>query len=96
MRVFLANVRGLRSYQPRRFDGVVTLFRTRPLGQASEDLLLDRIQKWWAEVDVYDAPGTHMALMLDPRLATLFAPSFEASLDPDLRHAPGNSKQRQS
>jgi thioesterase domain-containing protein len=86
--VFLANVKGLRSYQPRRFDGVVTLFRTRPPGESvSEDVLQNCMRKWSNRVNVHEAPGTHMTLMLDPRVAARFAPFFEATLDPESKHA---------
>jgi hypothetical protein len=90
LRVFLANVRGVRSYQPRRFDGVVTLFRTKPPGKSSENVLRDCMAKWASRVEVHDAPGTHMTLMLDPRQATRFAPSFEATLEPGATHTSAN------
>jgi amino acid adenylation domain-containing protein len=82
-RVFLANVRGLRSYQPRHFDGAVTLFRTQPPADVSEDALLQSMSKWCDRVEVRDAPGTHMTLMLDPHQAAQFAPLFEATLQPE-------------
>jgi amino acid adenylation domain-containing protein len=85
LRVFLANIRGLRTYQPRRFDGVVTLFRTKPPAKVSEDVLRESMWKWCARVDVHDAPGTHMTLILDPRQATHFAPLFETTLEPALK-----------
>ncbi|MGB9370035.1 MAG: amino acid adenylation domain-containing protein [Xanthobacteraceae bacterium] len=85
LRVFLANVRGLRSYQPRYFDGAVTLFRTQPPADVSEDALLNSMAKWCARVDMRDAPGTHMTLILDPQQATQFAPMFESTLEPKLK-----------
>ena len=88
VRVFFANMRGLRSYQPRRFDGVVTLFRTKPPAKVSEDALRQAMTKWCARVDVHDAPGTHMTLILDPHQATRFAPLFETTLEPGLKLAP--------
>jgi thioesterase domain-containing protein len=87
LRVFLANIRALRSYQPRRFDGVVTLFRTKPPAQVSENVLRESMSKWCAQVDVYDAPGTHMTLILDPRQAADFAPLFETTLEPNSKLA---------
>jgi thioesterase domain-containing protein/acyl carrier protein len=84
LRVFMANIRGLRSYQPRRFDGAVTLFCTKPPKTVLEDVLQQRLSKWCDRLDVKAAPGTHMTLILDPQLATQFAPLFENTLEPQL------------
>jgi hypothetical protein len=46
------------------------------------NLVRDCMRKWCAAVDVHDAPGTHMTLMLDPHQSECFAPRFEATLEP--------------
>jgi thioesterase domain-containing protein len=83
-RVFLANVSGLKHYHPQRFDGDVTLFQTALTGLPSdaENPLAANLRRWARRVQVYDAPGSHMTLVLDHETVTGFAPSFEASLNP--------------
>lgn len=83
LRVFLANLNGLRNYQPRRFDGAVTLFQTALSGVPRDggNTLGESMRRWASHVDVYEAPGSHMTLLLDPETASGFAPSFEATLN---------------
>ena len=81
LRVFHASLRGFRRYQPRPFDGAVTVFQTaqsRDLGKS--DRLRNDIREWSRHVEVHDAPGSHMTLLLDPRTASGFAAHFEATL----------------
>jgi thioesterase domain-containing protein len=86
LRVFVAIIQGMKSYRPRPFDGVVTLFRT-SYTRGPEDVLVDSMRRWCAGLEVHEAPGTHMSLMLDPRQASLFAPDFETTLKPKARQA---------
>ncbi len=82
-RVFLANMKGFRRYQPRFFDGEVTLFRTiqgSTLDKA-QDVLLTGMRRWCRHVELHQAPGSHMTLMLDPKVSSSFASSFEATLN---------------
>ncbi len=83
LRVFLANLRGFRRYQPRSFDGNITLFRTAQGGDLDRghDYLLKNLRCWCRHVDVHQAPGSHMTLMLDPKLSAAFAPSLDATLN---------------
>jgi hypothetical protein len=83
LRVFLANLRGLRNYQPRRFDGAVTLFQTALSGVPRDGghTLGESMRRWAGRVYVHEAPGSHMTLLLDPETASGFAPSFEATLN---------------
>ncbi len=83
LRVFLANMKGFRTYEPRSFDGKITLFRT---AQGSDldrghDFLLKNLRRWCSHVDVHEAPGSHMTLMLDPKQSAAFAASFDATLN---------------
>ena len=83
LRVFVANLQGFRNYQPRCFDGEVTLFRTAQGGELDNgrDALVKNIRRWSRHVDVHEAPGSHMTLMLDAKLTTAFAPFFDATLN---------------
>jgi amino acid adenylation domain-containing protein len=82
LRVFVASVKSLKRYQPRRFEGAVLLFQTAShAGPANGDgVLRDNLRKWSGYVEVHRAPGSHMSLMLDPKTASAFAPQFEATL----------------
>src|SRR5271165_664755 len=83
LRVFLASARGFRRYQPRFFDGAVTMFRTAQAGttERGSDNLLRNIREWCRDVRVHDAPGSHMTLMLDPKISSEFASSFLATIN---------------
>ena len=82
-RVFLASVKGFQRYQPRSFDGGVTLFRTAQGGRLDngQNALLKNLQQWSRHVEVHEAPGSHMTLMLDAKISSAFASSFDATLN---------------
>jgi thioesterase domain-containing protein len=84
--VFLANTRAFRCYQPRFFDGKITLFRTAQGSKLDNgnDVLFKNLRQWCHHVDVHEAPGSHMTLMLDPKLCSAFASSFETTLETEL------------
>lgn len=84
LRVVFANLSGLKNYQPQRFDGEVSLYQTAldGLPEGSDSPLVTSLSRWARRVKVYDAPGSHMTLVLDHETVTGFAPSFEASLNP--------------
>jgi len=86
LRVFIADMRGFKGYQPRFFDGEITLFRTAQGGtlDRGKDILFNNLRQWCRRVQVFEAPGSHMTLMLDPQLSSKFAMSFEATLNPGL------------
>lgn len=87
-RVFLANIRAFRRYQPRFFDGDVTLFRTTQGSslEKTQDVLRSSMTRWCRRVVAHPAPGSHMTLMLDPKLSASFASSFEAAFDDALEN----------
>jgi amino acid adenylation domain-containing protein len=83
LRVFRANLSAFAGFQPIFFDGEVTLFRT---AQGSEldrgqDYVRGSLGRWCVHVEVYEAPGSHMTLMLDPSVSSEFAKCFGASLN---------------
>jgi thioesterase domain-containing protein/acyl carrier protein len=86
LRVFLANTKAFRRYQPRFFDGKITLFRTAQGSKLDNgnDVLFKNLRQWCHHVDVHEAPGSHMTLMLDPKLCSAFASSFETTLETEL------------
>jgi amino acid adenylation domain-containing protein len=88
LRVFLASMGGFRRHEPRFFDGKVTLFRTIQGSKLDrgQDVLLKNLRQWCRQVEVHEAPGSHMTLMLDPKLSSAFAFSFEATLNVELAH----------
>jgi thioesterase domain-containing protein/acyl carrier protein len=89
LRVFLANIRAFRGYRPRAYDGEITLFRTAQGGTLDngKDVLFNNLRQWCRDVQVHEAPGSHMTLMLDPKLCSAFASSFEATLEIELAQA---------
>jgi amino acid adenylation domain-containing protein len=87
-RVFLASLSSLQHYQPRNFDGHVTLFQTalRSDSGKNDEVLRNNLQQWSRGVTVHPAPGSHMTLLLDPKIASAFAPAFEATLNQTSAH----------
>jgi amino acid adenylation domain-containing protein len=83
LRVFRANLRAFSSFQPSFFDGEVTLFRTAQGSQLDkgQDYVRASLGRWCAHVDVHEAPGSHMTLMLDPAVSSEFATCFGATLN---------------
>jgi thioesterase domain-containing protein len=80
--VFHASLRGFTRFQPRPFDGIITVFQT----AQSRDLahrggLRNHIGKWARQVEVHDTAGSHMTLILDSGTASQFAKYFEATLN---------------
>jgi amino acid adenylation domain-containing protein len=83
LRVFRANLSGFSSFQPTFFDGEVTLFRTAQGSRLDrgQDYVRASLGRWCAHVDVHEAPGSHMTLMLDPAVSSEFAKCFGATLN---------------
>jgi amino acid adenylation domain-containing protein len=83
LRVFRANLNGFSSFQPSFFDGDVTLFRTAQGSQLDrgQDYVRASLGRWCAHVDVHEAPGSHMTLMLDPAVSSEFAKCFGTTLN---------------
>ncbi|MGC2398148.1 MAG: amino acid adenylation domain-containing protein [Acidobacteriaceae bacterium] len=82
MRVFRVNLRAFSRFQPSFFDGQVTLFRTAQGAELdkTQDFVRESLGRWCAHVDMHEAPGSHMTLMLDPAVCSEFAPCFHATL----------------
>jgi hypothetical protein len=82
-KVFRANLRGFRKYQPGFFDGDVTLFCTTQGGNLDnrQDAVQKSLGRWCRHIKVHEAPGSHMTLMLDPNISSVFASTFEATLN---------------
>jgi hypothetical protein len=81
--VFRANLSAFAGFQPSFFDGDVTLFRTRQGSQLDrgQDYVRGSLGRWCVHVEVHEAPGSHMTLMLDPSVSSEFAKCFGASLN---------------
>lgn len=82
LRVFRANVRAFRTYQPEFFDGNIILFRTAQGAQLENraDAVRHGLGQWCRHVEIDEAPGSHMTLMLDPKINSVFAASLGATL----------------
>jgi thioesterase domain-containing protein len=59
-RVFKANIRAARTYQPRDLPAGITLFR------AAESPSLG-----WEKIEVYETPGSHMTMLREPNVSVL-------------------------
>jgi thioesterase domain-containing protein len=90
--VFRSNTSAFHKYQPSFFDGEVTLFRTAQGGELDkgQDCVRKSLERWCRSVDIHEAPGTHMTLMLDPNICSAFAASFDTALNL-ARHIGGES-----
>jgi amino acid adenylation domain-containing protein len=93
LQVFRSNTTAFYKYQPRFFDGEVTLFRTAQGGELDkgQDCVRRSLERWCRSVDIREAPGTHMTLMLEPNICSAFAASFNTALNLT-RHAGGESQ----
>ncbi|MDX6464204.1 MAG: hypothetical protein QOE55_7901 [Acidobacteriaceae bacterium] len=83
LRVFRANLSAFTTFQPSFFDGEVTLFRTAQGSQLDkgQDYVCASLGRWCVHVEVLEAPGSHMTLMLDPSVSSEFAKCFGALLN---------------
>jgi len=64
-RVFDANVRAARSYQPKDLPAGIALFRAAERSSGSDQTL------GWENLKVYDTPGSHMTMMREPNVSVL-------------------------
>jgi thioesterase domain-containing protein len=91
---FMRNLKGIsyiaaRNYHPRSYPGKVTLFRAaeRPRGGTREFFLgWDRVAG--GGMEVYEIPGTHVSLMLEPGVR-LLAQELRRCLDREREERPG-------
>jgi thioesterase domain-containing protein/acyl carrier protein len=73
-RVFNANVRAALSYQPTRLSGRIVLFRAAERPPGADPTL------GWENIEVYDAPGNHLAMMREPFVSVLAEELFNRGL----------------
>ena len=64
-KVFKANVRAARSYQPKDLPASTILFRATERSPDADPAL------GWENLEVYDTPGSHLTMMREPNVSVL-------------------------